>query len=571
MLSASRLPAEESLARIVPADAGLCLEVDGLAEQLEAIAAGTMLERWRAFPPLAAWQEKNVPALKLIAGQISQQLGVSVLDVWRQGLGRRSLLAVWPPDPEHPDITRGLLLVEALDEQLLPRLLQGLRQAQERSGELIEYREATHAGITYRVHGMKRGGERSTVYLAATGRLGVLATHEDLLHRALELRAAAEKVAGLANEPAYQAARQRVEPGAAVRLVVNPRAWDAALRAMPRAANPNEARSQELVQSGWEGIRWGAASLRLAPHPTLEIHVEFEPFPDSSPLVQMLESFAGEAALVQQTPAEALLAIVGRIDLGRLIRLAATVESAAKAETAPKQPNPALAIWNLLDQLLAGVGPEWSAVVVPAEGGTQRLPFDLVVSLETRSQTAAAGTMSDADLQSTLRTLLLMLATANNLQPDAAVAEVTSTEVGGRRFQQVVNLESLPQGMTATFATLRRCVVAGTSLEAVGKIFDVESSASLAASPSIKRVVERLGVPGHLFYINLARTRESIARNAAPLAAHLAQEKGVSVEEARKGLAQVESVLALADVALVAIRVERESIALRAELIVEQH
>lgn len=51
--------AEVPLARFAPPDIGLCIEAEGLHEQVESFLHGPLYERWRSFPPLAQWHDQQ--------------------------------------------------------------------------------------------------------------------------------------------------------------------------------------------------------------------------------------------------------------------------------------------------------------------------------------------------------------------------------------------------------------------------------------------------------------------------------------------------------------------------------
>ena len=88
---------EESLARYIPADIGLCVEADGLHAKLESFLDGPLYKRWRAYPPLAVWHaEQNVHLEKLDA-VLKSKLGVSWQALRSQLFGRQWALAVYPP------------------------------------------------------------------------------------------------------------------------------------------------------------------------------------------------------------------------------------------------------------------------------------------------------------------------------------------------------------------------------------------------------------------------------------------------------------------------------------------
>ena len=569
LLASATLLADDTLTRLVPADVGICLELHDLAQQADEFASGPLFARWQAFPPLALWNEKNLPALQKIFAEIDRQLGVEVSDAWQHALGRRSLLAVWPPQAGDPVPTQGLLLVEADDELLIPRLLDGLRRAQEQAGELSSFREEVFAGAAYRVHSVQRGGTQSQIYLAAAGRLGVLASHEHLMRRVLELRAGVPaKAPDLAASAAYRAASACLEPGACVRLFVNPRAWDAALQSIPPSSNRQEARSQEMLKSGWSAMRFAASSLRLTPHPTWEFFVQCDGLPAASPLADLLDSFSGAAGFLERVPADCLLAIALQVDVRRLMRRVAMLETGA--DEANERPNGAQVVWNLLDQLLAGAGPGAGAALLPAGGESRDWPFDLILGIQTRSRPEAARQPSDDNLHETLRTLLLLAAALQSLQPDALAAEVRTVQEKERKFTQVTQVKSLPAEMTATFALVGNHLLFGTSLDCVARAADLPRAESLvAASPSVKRAGKRIEGPGQIVYVNFAAGRRFVKAHAERLAARVAESKGIPAEMATLGLNQLHAVLELADEALFAARIDRTGIAVTATLSAE--
>ncbi len=443
------LAASASLTRLVPADAGVCLTAESLAAHVDQFQTAPLYARWEKFPPLAKWTRENKPALARIAGDVGQQLGVDVHDVWRRVFGQQTVLAIWPPQDADEKQGPGLLLVEAADADLLATLVAGVRDVQERSGELRQSRLVTYRGLEYEERLIERDGGKVHVYLAVLQRIGVLANHAGTIERVLDLHLAREATsASLSQLPAFHDAHAQVDASAPIKLFINPRSWDAALkRGMPAEGEPL-GRGQQLLLQTWRTIKFVSLSLRLEPQVRLEGILALDAASEVTELPEVLGSLSGSPCIFEHIPADCLAAAAGNIDLARLIRWARKPADAPDPQAASRKRSAPEVLFSILDGTFQGVGPGFGAFISAAPQESQ-YPFSAAAGLQISSRLAQGAEPGGLKPMEALRSLL-EAAAALQTGPDGQPPRVTLQKSRDLEVLTVGNLPE-PSGRHRTF------------------------------------------------------------------------------------------------------------------------
>ncbi|HXT58970.1 MAG TPA: hypothetical protein VN699_10050, partial [Pirellulales bacterium] len=372
-------------------DVGLCIETDGLAEHLLRFADGPLYQRLTHFPPLARSVGENGPKIALALGEFQKRFGASPLDVWAGILGGRALFAVWPPTGESQN-GPALLLVEAKDGELLDHLLDKFVTLQRSAGKLQKTWMLTHGGRPSTVHRFGSDENGDQLYLTSVGKLGIAANSEALIRDTFALisREGATR-RPLSEFSGYVAGNGRLSPQIAIRLFVNPRPWDAGLLAdfQRKAPESDDAQFQKAVIETWRATEYVTAGLQLDSDATLEAFAAWNASALPGPLRETAESVGGRAVLVDHVPGDALAAVAGRVDFGRLAwrfgLLGPLLKKTAGRDAVPAAPPERL----LLGSLAQGIGPNFGAYLVVRPTGDagaleSPLPLDWVAGLETR-------------------------------------------------------------------------------------------------------------------------------------------------------------------------------------------
>jgi hypothetical protein len=559
------LAASPTLTRLVPADAGLCLMVENAAPHVDRFRAGSLYARWRKFPPLEKWTHENRPALERIVDDVGQQLGVEVDDVWRGIFGRQTVLAIWPPatDQKHGP---GLLLVEASDAALLETLVAGVRDVQERSGELLDSRRVMYRGLTYEERLIWRDGGKVRVCLAVLDRVGVLTSHAETLERVLDLHLAAGRPgASLAQSTAFLEAQAQVDSSAPLKLFINPRTWDAALARGLSEKGERARRGQQLLVEAWHSLQYAAFSMRLEPQPRLEGFLARDPARQATEIPEVLGALTGSPSLLKHVPADCLAAAAGVVDVDRLVRWlrspAADVQAAPRRRSAPE------VVWSMLDGTFLGIGPSVSGFVAAAPRESE-FPFAAAAGVEVHRRAA-----DDTSGLKPLEALRSLLEAAVDLQsrPDGRSPQVKLQKSGDVEVLTVANLPNVPGAIEPSLAFQQRAMLVGTSPRVVEQAATLERDNSLAASAVFRRLLgPRLVAPSQAAYVHLAGLRRLLAADFERIATALAPPQVEKRDASRRGLKELSTLLELADAAAVAAQIDSTGIRVTASVSIEQ-
>ncbi|MEX2121518.1 MAG: hypothetical protein WD847_18155 [Pirellulales bacterium] len=582
-LLAADFAAPSPLSRVVPADVGLCLEIQNLAEHSSQFLDSELYRRLRDYPALRRWSDENRPQLTAIADEVERRLGARPVDAWNKLLGRQALLAVWPP-PGGGDEGSALLLVEVADSQLLARLLDRLVSAQREAGKWKATRQLEVAGQVVQLHVLETEPQKSGLFLAAVGELGIMATSEQIVRDVVALSQATPRgPSALAGVPAYAEGIGRLAPMATGRLFINPRIWDehllADLRSKP--AGSSDAEAQLVVVETWRATDYLVVGVELGPRLAIEAYAKWDRAKLPEAVGTFVDSVGGQAELLDRVPADALVVLAGRIDLGALLgrfgRPAATRNDAASSSVAEPPTG-----WFALVALAGSVGPDFVSYIAPRRSDSTGLrstaeptspgesppasagnspnaaAIDWVVGFATRPLSPANPETRLADVLAPLArsTMEIMAATANARSGNAA-SHVKTTQVDGLVLTSIVGFESaypaagpLAASLEATFAVVGDAFWVGTSPAAVQRAATVRPEQSLSHRPAVARQVGRSASggprPGHFLYVNLAGLGQWMAQSPG-LVDYLAKSKGLDHATAQRSWNELVALASLAD------------------------
>lgn len=541
------------LASLVPDDVGLLIEVENLGENAQLFLRGPFYRRFEQFPPVAGWHRENANRLGQIAEQIARQLGMTTDELWSKLLGQQAALGVWPSSTGVASESRMLLLVEAGDDGVLDRVVQSFCQAQQRVGDIAEARELAHAGLGYQLRVLRREGVEMHMYLAAVGKIGILTGSEEIMQRVLELYAAPQSPGGLAQLPAYQASQLRLQPQAAARMFVNPRAWGPAIGLALEAAGDELGLIETIFLETWKIADYWASSAEIrADSFVVESFFSFDRARLPAPLRQLEEGLTGKANFLERVPPDAAVAFAGRIDIGRLSRMflaggAAGEQNLAQVRDLAKG---LLLGLDLFDDVLVNLGPE---VGMYLKSSPQEFPIELVFGVEAQSRPAGdkrppVTKVLDLALRSAMQVLAGQPPTA---EPDGAASIPTQVKVEpveGGTLTYLQGVPGMPAGFDLSYAVVGNYFFGGTSPAGVRRAIETEQPASLAASPRVRALLSpRITEPSQLVYVD-CRVLRGLMKEHPELFRNLVQlTRGLDAETADRGLKQLADLLELAE------------------------
>jgi hypothetical protein len=552
------------LSTLVPDDVGLLVEVENLGEQAQRFLRGSFYRRFEQFPPVAQWHAENSRRLDQIAEQVAKQLGMSVDDLWGKLLGQQAAMGVWPSVTGIPSDSRALLLVEAGDDGVLERVIDSFCQAQQRVGDIAEARELEHAGAGYQMRMLRRDGVEIRIYLAAVGKIGVLTGDESVMHKVLELNTQTPAAGSLAALPAYQAGQLRLRPEAAVRMFVNPRAWEASVNLALNATVEDFGLMQMAFLETWKIADYWVASADIRVDSfVIESFFSFDRQRLPEPLRQLEEGLTGKAHFLERCPTNAALAFAGRLDLGRLSRMLLANGEAGEQNLAEVRDlaRGLLMGLDVFDDVLVNLGPEIGTFISPAPASRETsvadsgdFPVQWVIGVEAQPRPAGDSRPPVTQvLDTTLRGAMQVLAG----QRDTG-AEVTKPAVGGPRVETqpvaggtitfLDGIPGLPDGFVMTYAVVGNYFFGGTSPAAVRRSIEIDPAESLAASPRVRALLSpRITEPSQIVFVD-CRVLRTLLKQHPQLFANVVQlTRGLDPETTHSSLKQLGDLLELAE------------------------
>src|SRR5690606_12136807 len=132
------------------------------APAAEAFVTGPLGERLRRFPPMKRWWDQNRAGTLRMIDDVGRYLQVPPREIWNDVLGRRVLLAAWPPeiDPQQVALAdddeaadtpphrqpHTLLILRSKRADTLARLVEGFCAAQQRF-EQVQWTDQKYRGV----------------------------------------------------------------------------------------------------------------------------------------------------------------------------------------------------------------------------------------------------------------------------------------------------------------------------------------------------------------------------------------------------------------------------------------
>lgn len=551
-LSFAAVARAAELASYMPGDVGICVQGVELPGRFRAMLSGTLGQRILAHHAVRQWHSERDGDLKQLKRDLETHFELPFADFCDGVAGKELLLGVWPDEaPGHGD-GPALLLAHARNPDILRRAVEALCAEHQKSDKLLSPEHVAVNGQTFELQVLAPEGDDKRLYLIAVGDLGILSNSKPLAVGVLERRTAsnpATNVDSLSTLPAYIAAAARLPKQRTFTLFVNPRSWDKLLdHSVKENADNDEfsAAARDNLLAAWRSTEYLAAAVALADEVRCEMvwHARADDLPQEAR--ELAAAVSGRAGFLEFVPQHALVALAGRAQWGRLARLV-WGELSVGAARSDNSPNAAAAA-DVLMQLLERLGPDCGAFVTAAPDKLpDKLPIELAFGLETRTRLPRelASTATDTVDQS-LRSALAMVTVLYNIEHPEAKAGLRTERVDGVPITTLLGVSELGD-VQPTYTMTANGVLVGTSPQAVAQAATVSAEDSLANSPRVKRVLSGDWTdPSQVLYVDLRGLRVLLAGHEG-FAQHVVRHDGVPIEEARRGLKELQELLGLAD------------------------
>lgn len=570
--SAVQAEAPESLVSLVPSDAGVCVELNNLAEHGEQFQSGQFFRRLEAFPPVAEFTGEYSKPFKLVLDRIANHLGETTESFLKKIFGQQVVLGAWPAaDGGSIDDSPGLILMDAQDADLLGRTIKLLSQGMPVEGEAAPP-ELTHAGLPYHMRRTGEGESQKYVYMTALESIGILTNSETVMQSVLELYSGEETtVEGIDSLALYREARSRVPRESTITAFTSPKRWNSQellSEIVDEGLAPSDHELRRLLNAVWQASSYSITGIQLGEEVRLSgfLHVDQQLLEDSQK--QVLASLRGDATFMDRVPREAILAASGNIDIAALVQGMLAERGDAEEGDLDAVRNLTRGMFlglDLFDEVLPALGPQFGIYLVPEDTpeGEEGIAPAWVAGVQTQATGEGDEPSVSEALQNGLKTLMNLAAGFLKEQgQDPAEVRVTTTMVDGVAVTSLEGVKLWPEYVVATVAAADDFVMLGTSREAVIKSLRVEPQDSLGQCERFRKAMAAgLERPSQVIYIDCERMREVIENNGEAVVNTVVQTRRLDEDTARRSLDQLNGVIALADHLLAAVRFEDAGIA----------
>ncbi len=449
-------PVEAALNR-VPDGTAICVVVRDLRTSLRTIADS----------PFVAWfrestigqrilDPKELQKLKDLHDFFAGQLGVTGEQLLDDVIGDAVVLAYKPGPPGKPDDETGVILIAPRKPEVLAQVVEKLNELQQKSGEIRAVRELKYKDRAFFEREKTAGGrEYYQIYEGVFAFSGQLAG----LHSAIDRQ--------VAKTPGPSAASKGLKQlGLENRLAVcwfNPRSFDAELAAK-EAATKDAGERAFLAQfrKVWAATESFALDLHATRGLELGVVAKFDLGKLPAELKDVLFPKPGKSALAAKIPPDALVAIVGRLDVPKIIAALETflpAEGKAGLKAIVEQFIGPLIGKDKLPAVMAGIGPDWGFWMTAPPAGSKAWVPDWTVAAKL-ADTAARPVQQAIEFAAQTARIAY-----NRDHKDQIDFEEDSA--GGTTVKFFVNEIAFPTGFRPAFAVTQGYLVVASSPEAV--------------------------------------------------------------------------------------------------------
>lgn len=558
--------ANDDFASWISTDVGLCLEFRGLANHVRQFTAGPLARRLQEFPPIADALKQYRPWLAVVSAEVERRSGAKVDEIFSKLLGRHVLFAVWPPTGDE-DKGAALLLIEADDRELLAQTLDRLVAARRQAGRWLGRRTLTVAGASYEADVIQPDDRHAEFYLLTLDSVGVIATSESLLADVLNRRAVAadNESPALSSLAGYQAGAAQVSDRAVAWLFINPRSWDTALAADLRTkpAGSEDARSQQFVVDVCRAMDYVVAGVEIEPRLAINLAWRWRAAALPEPARLATAGLSGPSGFIDRIPADALLAVAGRVDLVPLARHLIAADWRSSAGSNPAARAGWETIWGWA--LAPGWGPDFAAYCTRRSStDSAGWPLATVISVESRPLVDGGQPLASM-IEPWLTAFVAAAVEEANSRAGRSIASVESLTAGELGIKLITGLVPGRQRLALAYAVTGNCFWLATSAADLRRGVGLSGSEALSQRPAFRAQLGKLDRPSDLIYIDLARWRELLA-DGPEAVAFLWEGQSLDAEARARRYQTLLAISRLADRALFAAQIDDAGVSLSLSL-----
>ena len=544
--------ADFPLTSLLEPNVGMCLEIHGLRRHVDDLQSSGFAVRVQSLPMYKTWiQSREFGKLKTASAWVETVVGKPPREFAGDLLGQSVALAISPTETQ----PKGLFLTRAVNAGVLEHFVT-VWQKTDKSGE---FTVLTHNGHTYTRR--TKAAAHEIVYFARLGRIFVLSDYEPVVKSTIDRFAARSNGAklgkSLADLPAYQAARNALSTANVATVFVNPRAWDASID-----RQPNKSSEHKVFRDAWHRCRWLGAGLRLGRGLGVELLADYDSKNAPEAWTRVVERIGGRPEFLAHVPANALLAVAGRHDLGAAYHFA--IQHAPEKQGQAFEQIGLNVLGMKPSELIDQLPPNWGMYVVPRQNLQLDVsPVEGVLAVEiTPSDRPAGRKVRRAFDQGLSMGLVALSVFYSSTFPDRPARAVTnSPDHPSMKWIENLNAYELATAIGPRYLAVssnRRVVepflqlppepVAGSALDAIRK--------------------DRFPDAGHVLFVNVKAVREFVAQNRG-FFAEQTRRLGKVNGAGEQRLVRVEQALGLVDAGYASLSISNERLHVSAGLVVD--
>lgn len=559
-VSANPSRADDSVLKLVPADAGLILSIEDARDHFQAISKTNIVQEFRRLPVVEAWR-KSPKAQKSIESRekIEAFLEASFRQIGDEIFGDSVALALIAPT-DSPRDARGLLVLRARDPQLLNRLVKKISDEQKKKGEVTESAEHKRGEITYITRKFREDLKRpDETYAAFPDGTFALSNSKPLVEWVID-RVAKSEGDSAADLPGLKTIAERLPKDAAARVFVSADLARRVAAKLPTDNKPGSKKALEIIRAYADALQYAGAALTVE-DATIAVRTaqSFEP--------EKLRQLAGwcvspaspdrdgPGPRLDSVPASTLAIASVNFDVAGLYGALTSFvpeNDRPKLEKLEALAKTVLLGLDLRSKVLAALGPRSIAYVGapsgdPAEKGPKGSPFPLVIATEIREPAGAGDGAPSvaAAVDNGLRFLLMALSLDEKRVPLGSKVETKD------------GVTSLNVPYPFAFAVDRpgRRLAVGSSAAAVTRYLEADVDPDAGARFRQLRDAAFADY-GSFGCVDLAAAADLAAKNKDLLVAHAAKRHNRPAEKVANDFDQALTLVRLFDAAFAACRTD---------------
>jgi hypothetical protein len=531
--------ARDEVLRLVPDDMGLCLVLNDLRGQIEKLAEAPWVKRSQASPlGKMLINSEEIKKLSKVDEQIRQVLGVGLTQLRDDVFGDAVVLAYRPALPGKAESEQGLLLLRARNADLLARLVERVNKEGERSGEVKALEEREYRGVHY----FHRHKAHEDQYYFLSGPLLAATNREELLRAVIDRRLAPVRPA----QPSRLLRGLRGTEQALEVLWLNPRAFDAELRAKEEKASGLNAHIVSVFRKYWKALDGITLSLFLLPQPEVRLTLEGRPEQLPAAFRRLVAVGTQRSEVWDRFPSEAAVTAAGRVDFAALDQVIAEflTPKVHQARRAQLQATLGSALgMDLFKDVLPRLGPDYGFCLAAAPD-----PADFPhVLLALRIQPGPQGAPVDEAVFQALQFFAGMAVAAHNSTHKTPI-RLKGLRQGTIEVKYLAGEGAFPPGVQPAFA-LKDGYLVLASCPAALERFRTRKPSRGADAPLAGDEVP-------LLRVSLPRLARLLQDRREALTTFLSEKNHVPRSAVERGLDGLLSVLGLADSLEAAVQTE---------------